>query len=101
MERHEEISPETIPYWNYIKDASPKVKSELGYMLIHVHPNDNDKVEEMEKAFSAHDVSERETDAFLAEFAGKWPFEGIEPEEFTKICEGNRSDNRPIAAFNE
>lgn len=55
----------------------------------------------MEKAFSAHDVSERETDAFLAEFAGKWPFEGIEPEEFTKICEGNRSDNRPIAAFNE
>ncbi len=53
----------------------------------------------MEKAFSAHDVSERETDAFLAEFAGKWPFEGIEPEEFTKICEGNRSDNRPIAAF--
>lgn len=59
------------------------------------------QVESFGLCFSAHDVSERETDAFLAEFAGKWPFEGIEPEEVTKICEGNRSDNRPIAAFNE
>ena len=59
------------------------------------------QVEAFGLCFSAHDVSERETDAFLAEFAGKWPFEGIEPEEVTKICEGNRSDNRPIAAFNE
>ncbi len=46
------------------------------------------QVESFGLCFSAHDASERETDAFLAEFAGKWPFEGIEPEEFTKICEG-------------
>ena len=37
MGRNITLSPEALPYWNYIKSASPKVKEELAYFLVHVN----------------------------------------------------------------
>lgn len=70
MERHEEISPETIPYWNYIKDASPKVRNEFVHLLIHV-PN----------------VTE---DSVVDDLAGSWGVDSLDDDEFISICEGAR-----------
>ena len=37
MERNITLSPEALPYWNMIKDASPKVIDELGYYINTIH----------------------------------------------------------------
>lgn len=80
MERHEEISPETIPYWNYIKDASPKVRNELVHLLIHV-PN----------------VTE---DSVVDDLAGSWGDDSLDDDEFIAICEGARhKGERDIYTF--
>ena len=35
-EKNITLSPEALPYWNMIKDASPKVRDELKVFLINV-----------------------------------------------------------------
>lgn len=37
MEKNITLSPEALPYWNMIKDASPKVIDELGYYINTIH----------------------------------------------------------------
>jgi hypothetical protein len=89
MERLRTISPEALPYWNMIKDASPEVKNELGYYLINIPVSmgkDNETISSSHKV----DETDPQTEAFLAKFAGKWPFEGVTAAELTSICESNR-----------
>ena len=68
MERNITLSPEALPYWNMIKDASPKVKKELMYFLIHIpagKSQDSENEAMMNPIISDEEVKEGIKDSFL------------------------------------
>ena len=80
MEKNITLSPEALPYWNMIKDASPKVRSELVHLLIHV-PIATKK-------------------SMVDDLAGSWGNDSFNDDEFIAICEGARhKGERDIYTF--
>lgn len=93
MEKNITMSPETLPYWNYIKDASPKVRSELSYFLINVPVNGAMKnIEEKTKGENLEEYDkDSDTMAFLNDFAGVWSDMPGTTEEIIERCESCRT----------
>ena len=92
MERNITLSPEALPYWNMIKDASPKVRDELKVFLINVSVSGAMKSyeENTEKEHLGKYDTDPDTIAFLNDFAGAWSDMPGTTEEIIDSCESCR-----------
>ena len=93
MERNITLSPEALPYWNMIKDASPKVRDELKVFLINVSVSGAMKSyeENTEKEHLGKYDTDPDTIAFLNDFAGAWSDMPGTTEEIIDSCESCRT----------